>query len=53
MYVSRISTYNDLLRDLYVADRMINEVPQKPKYGKAAGLNSSMFTPEYARRMGR
>ncbi len=53
MYVSRISTYNDLLRDLYVADRMFNEIPTKPKYGKAAGLDSSMFTPEYARRMGR
>ncbi len=53
MYVSRISTYNDFLRDLYVADRLMNEVPQKPKYGKEAGLDASMFTPEYIRRMGR
>ena len=34
-------------------DRMINEAPTKPKYGKASGLDASMFTPDYSRRMGR
>lgn len=52
-FVSRVTTYNDLLRDVYVADRLFNEVDQKPKYGKAAGMEPSMFTPEYIRRQGR
>ena len=52
-YFTRITTYNDILRDAYVIDRMINEAPQKPKYGNASGLDPSMFTPDYSRRMGR
>lgn len=52
-YMTRITTYNDILRDAYVIDRMTSEATQQPKYGAATGLNPSMFTPDYSRRMGR
>jgi len=52
-YFTRLTTYNDILRDAYVLDRMINEAPQLPKYGKETGLEPYMFTPDYSRRMGR
>ena len=53
VYFTRVSTYNDMTNGTYAIDRLINEAPQTPKYGKAAGLTPSMFTPDYARRMGR
>ncbi|MFI0545373.1 MAG: DUF1329 domain-containing protein [Brachymonas sp.] len=52
-FQTRVTTYNDILRDAYVIDRMTNEAQQQPRYGKAAGLDASMFTPDYSRRMGR
>lgn len=52
-YQTRLTIYNDILRDAYVLDRMTNEAQQQPKYGKASGLDASMFTPDYSRRMGR